>query len=819
MIRCWETGEQLRAEYYLNRCPDLWKNADEALEIIYEEICLRQEYGQPAKLDDFLARFPQWSAQLRLLFECHQLLGSDSRPLAFPAAHENFGDFRLLAELGRGANGRVFLATQTSLADRPMVLKLIPSDRQEHLSLARLQHTNIVPLYGSFEDPARGLRALCMPYFGGGTLDRVWSLMRMRPASLRTGHDLICALEKVHAATSDTRGITVGGPVCQFLAGSCYTDAVCWMGACLADALQYAQERGLVHLDVKPSNVLLAADGQPMLLDFHLAREPVRPDGPPPAWLGGTPAYMAPEQRAAIQAVRAGQKVPTIVDGRADVYALGLILYEALGGTLQAEANKPPAPLYRCNPQVSVGLADIISKCLSPSPADRYASAAALAADLRRHLSNQPLQGVKNRSLKERLVKTRRRRPLVLVWPVLVFAALVLGCLGVLYLNQQLDKGAAAREEGTTLLELRQFVEAEGAFQRGLALLEGMPFGGQLRRDLKSCLDRAKDSRMAQELDAVVDQVRFRYGDDFSSPADLAVLERDCEAIWSRRTRILAALPGLDSQLEEQLRSDLLDVAVLWSDVRMRVAKTGDVRAAHEQAIQVLNEAERLFGPRSVLYLARQEYARALGRAQEARLDEQRSNEVPARNAWEFYALARFHLRAGQTDLAAKELERSFDLRPNNFWTNYLKGQWACRRGKFQDAVVAFTACIVLRPEVAWCFYNLGVAHAQLGQNDLALHDYDNALDRDPRLAAAALNRGVLHYQGKHFTAARRDLQQALNCGADKAAVHYNLALVEASEGNIAAARENLKLSLEGRPDHQEARELLSRLDRRQGRQ
>src|SRR5439155_24398757 len=162
-------GERPLAEHYLDRCPDIWNKPDEALEIIYEEISLRHEHGEAAELHHFVARFPQWSSQLRLLVECHVLLRSGSDATAPPLGGEHCGEFRLLAELGHGANGRVLLATQTSLADRPMVLKLISADRQEHLSLARLQHTNIVPLYGTFDDSARGLRVLCMPYFGGGT--------------------------------------------------------------------------------------------------------------------------------------------------------------------------------------------------------------------------------------------------------------------------------------------------------------------------------------------------------------------------------------------------------------------------------------------------------------------------------------------------------------------------------------------------------------------------------------------------------------------------------------------------------------------------
>ena len=100
------------------------------------------------------------------------------------------------------------------------------------------------------------------------------------------------------------------GPGRQFLARASYPQAVAWIGACLADALHHAHERGLLHLDLKPSNVLLAFDGQPMLLDFHIAQEPIRPDGGLPEWLGGTPAYMSPEQRAAMQAVSAGRPVP-----------------------------------------------------------------------------------------------------------------------------------------------------------------------------------------------------------------------------------------------------------------------------------------------------------------------------------------------------------------------------------------------------------------------------------------------------------------------------------------------------------------------------
>src|SRR5262249_59981245 len=89
----------------------------------------------------------------------------------------------------------------------------------------------------------------------------------------------------------------------RLLERASYVQAVCWVGSCLADALHYAHEHGLVHLDLKPANVLLTAGGQPMLLDFHLARAPLAPGCAAAGGIGGTADYMSPEQRAALAAV------------------------------------------------------------------------------------------------------------------------------------------------------------------------------------------------------------------------------------------------------------------------------------------------------------------------------------------------------------------------------------------------------------------------------------------------------------------------------------------------------------------------------------
>src|SRR5262249_53321976 len=208
--------------------------------------------------------------------------------------------------------GRVFLAAQPSLGDRPVGLKVAALGRGGHLSLARLQHMNIVPLYSEHVIRDRNLQILCMPFLGGATLSQVLELLRDRAPAERAGRQIIEAMDRI--AASRPVDLPAGGPFRRFIARVSYVEAICSVGACLADGLQYAHERDLVHMDIKPSNVLLAGDGQPMLLDFHLARGPIAPDGPPPTWIGGTPGFMSPEQRDALAAVRDGRPIGDAVD-------------------------------------------------------------------------------------------------------------------------------------------------------------------------------------------------------------------------------------------------------------------------------------------------------------------------------------------------------------------------------------------------------------------------------------------------------------------------------------------------------------------------
>ena len=272
MADAWGRDRPVTAAELIDRAPDLDDEA--AIRLIYEEACLRREAGLDVDTAEFVARYPRWAAEVRDLFDCDRLFRPSGAVAAFPEPGEALGPFLLLDELGRGASGRTFLATDPTLADRPVVVKVVAGDQDEHLALAQLRHTHIVPLFSEHSLPDRGLRVLCMPYLGGATLAELLADLADVPLGRRSGASLVGALDR--RALPLPGAPTTAGPFRRGLENASYVDAITWIAACLADALHYAHARGIVHMDLKPSNVLIAADGQPMLLDFHLSRGPDR---------------------------------------------------------------------------------------------------------------------------------------------------------------------------------------------------------------------------------------------------------------------------------------------------------------------------------------------------------------------------------------------------------------------------------------------------------------------------------------------------------------------------------------------------------------
>jgi serine/threonine protein kinase/Flp pilus assembly protein TadD len=799
-----------RAEEFLERLPGL--REEDAVRIVYEEACLRIERGEASVTAEVLARFPRWGPELGVLLECKRLL-TDEALVRFPELGEQLGDFQLLAEIGRGAIGRTFLASQGSLAGRLLVLKVTPLGQEEHLSLARLQHMHIVPLYVEQVFPERNIRVLGMPYLGGASLGRLLEALAGVPVAERTGRQVLDALD--HAAPALRPELPATGPFRNYFAQATFVQAVCWIGACIADALQYAHDRGLVHLDVKPSNILIAADGQPMLLDFHLARGPITPGQPLPDRFGGTPGSLSPEQREAMDALRAGRPVVRSVDGRSDIYSLGRLLYGALGGRGGEEEGGGPSPhpaLARCNPRVSIGLSDIVRKCLAPDPNERYPDAAALAADLRRHLGDLPLRGVANRSPLERWRKWRRRSPGALSRRLVGLGAglmLVLAVLLGFALFQQRGRQIdAALADARQHLVGQRYPEALLALQRGHALAGRFPAFAARRHELVALQRQALRAKNAAELHELVNLFRFRFGITPPEPAEARALYLRGRAIWDARGRITHGLNvphRVDPATEDQVRVDLIDLATILADL---CTHGEGVVTDREEAGRILGAAQAEFGPAAALRRALANDSQAPGRA-----DLAPDAIPPPHTAWEYYDLGRSYFRSGEHALAVAEFQHAIDIRPEEFWPHYYHGICSYKLGRHADAVASFGTAIALSPRTAACYYNRALAYQALGRDDEAIRDDGRALELDPRFTDAAVNRAVLLFRAGRHADALADLARARATASSPSAlgrIAYNVALVHMARNDVSAARASLREAIAHGDD--EARRLALEL-------
>lgn len=259
--------------------------------------------------------------------------------------------YRLERRLGHGGMSEVWLATDLALDRRVAVKWLKPTlatdavvaerFRREAIAVARLNHPNIVAVHDAFEHDGR--QAVVMQLVDGK------SLRQLLDVQIRLSPELTMHI-----------------------------------GSCVAVALDAAHRAGFVHRDVKPGNIMLTSDGRVMLTDFGIAKglDSVEDDLTSPNIMMGTAKYLSPEQ------VR-GRKL----DGRADLYSLGLVLYECLAGrvpflgetdadTALARLQRDPTDLTRLRPTVPRGLVVLIHRLLSRNPNQRPATGADLRSEL-----------------------------------------------------------------------------------------------------------------------------------------------------------------------------------------------------------------------------------------------------------------------------------------------------------------------------------------------------------------------------------------------------------------------------------------------------
>lgn len=382
----WSRGLPKRIEEYAAEYPELAAADGIPRELIVEEFHVRRRHATAASSDEYLERFPQWRDELV------QLIGSDAAVHAIRTkagqsdrltAGQSVDDFDLLAAVGQGSFATVFLARQRSL-QRLVALKVSKDHGSEPQTLAQLDHPHIVRVFDQRILPERGLRLLYMPYLPGGTLREALMLVRATPEAERSGRLLLKSVDEALSRRGELPPTDSNNR--KQLAGMTWPETVCWLGVRIADALEYAHQKGVLHCDVKPANVLLGADAAPRLADFNVSAS--RVEGV--KTFGGSFGYMSPEQLEAFDPKH--ERKPDSLSGRSDVYSLAITLWELLTGARpfadqphRGASALPEMVAKRQNPQSTVmrsslpanlppGMAEILEKALAPDPADRYSA-------------------------------------------------------------------------------------------------------------------------------------------------------------------------------------------------------------------------------------------------------------------------------------------------------------------------------------------------------------------------------------------------------------------------------------------------------------
>jgi serine/threonine protein kinase/WD40 repeat protein len=465
---------------------------DERLGEAIEAYLALAEGGHPPDPEEFAARYPDLRDDLAAALEglslVRGLVGDPSGPghHRLESGHRIAG-YRIVRELGRGGMGVVYDAVHVGL-DRPVALKVLgshaapdSSGRRRFLNEARtaagLHHTHIVPVFDVGQ--VGGLCYYAMQRIEGSGLDRVLRHLRRDRASAAGS---TTALKPVPtqglagpgldetASWASRAGMSPGlgparrdrdegPPPFEPPRGSAYYRWVAEVGRQAAEALAHAHHRGVIHRDVKPSNLLVDARGTIWMADFGLARRLADPGLTQHDSLLGTPRYMSPEQA----------KVGPI-DGRSDVYSLGATLYELLTlrppfeGRTAAELVeqirlRDPAPPRQSDPRIPRDLETIVLKTLGKSPADRYATADELAEDLGRFLNHEPVRARRISPL-GRLWRVARRHPGISIVSAAAAAAILtvatVAYVRVVHERDQKVEALAKREAALRDLYLNQ---------------------------------------------------------------------------------------------------------------------------------------------------------------------------------------------------------------------------------------------------------------------------------------------------------------------------------------------------------------------------
>jgi serine/threonine protein kinase/Flp pilus assembly protein TadD len=770
MERSHTLGTPKGMENYRAIAPHLFCDPNQLGQIAFEDYRLRIQAGEQPNPSDYASRYGVDTSQWPVL-DTDRLSVNDNGSSAgsgksddvehagpFPRPGEQFSGFDLIEALGRGAFGVVFRARQRNLAGREVVLKITATRSVEPQRLARLQHTNIVPIYSIHRD--RGLLAICMPFLGRRTLAAAIRRRNAGPASA-VGSTLA---DRVQDTVAFRASAAANGDAAaeRFMDVNEATDesllpldinSIISVISQLAEGLAHAHARGIVHSDLKPANVLIGDDGSALLLDFNLSDD-ASANQLATLCVGGTLPYMAPEH---LLAVRDGGAVTP----SSDIFSLGVIFYELLTGQRpfpshhggfeetidelihdrSQDAWKPGT--LRVAGSCAIG--DIVAKCLSFQPTDRYQSADELAEDLRRHQAHLPLRYACESSLRERTAKwLRRNRRAVRIGTIVGLAAVAAITSSLLLAHRShlsdLETARAFSEFDKNALAANLHLHALGSQPELYAIGRNAALDALQQFNLLSRDALANNSRYAR-LSA--DQQNFLRKRSVVLLYMLAQGDRDTRS---------------DAELHEALRFNELAIAL-------------NPNAGHSSA---------LFQQQVDLRRALSHTTTTPGQMQSPILwDDQIGDE---------------HLR-GLALLANERYGESlrlwqrlseYDRQDPVPW--FLLGNSYAGIGRLEDAESCYTAVIALQPRAVAGFFNRGMCRYDQRKFDEARQDFAAALKLRPHLSAALINRALAWHALGADQSAEADASAAIEAGLDDPRAYLVRALIRDRLHDTAAA-------------------------------
>ncbi len=691
---------------------------------------IRQRIKSLREVDDLFAGLVQETDDPALTPSDHDLIG------------KRLGDFEILSLIGRGGMGAVFLARQVPLG-REVALKVIADVageqsrtlerfKREARVLAQLSHPHIVPIHDTGQEGPYTYFA--MEYIRGVSLDAVLTAVRHADASKKASEVLREQLQRTKA-----NGTQPPEPTIHEASGSQidrdYILAISNIIMDVGSALQCAHEQGILHRDVKPSNILIDAAGTAKLVDFGLARAQSHPSLTVTGEFFGTPNYVSPEQI----------HNPDSVDRRADVYSLAATYYECLtlrrpfegdtvNETLTNVLSREVIPPRRHSPRLAPDINTVVLHALEKEPQDRYQNAADFAADIGNVLAFRPIKA-KPPTFACRMLRVTRGNTVRILSITAAVMIILVSSIAMLRISKD-----------------RAHAEAVKLYQTGLAKkttanhTEAIEyFAGAIARDpryVEAYLAAAECHRLLGNHDQAV--ILSKKALEIDSNSLIALYELGLAMIAARDWDQAQIALSRAVSLQPKFALGHATLAACYSALKRDDLAVKEFRHALELEPNSPQNGKILIVMGSLLA--------SLNRELEAIAAYRRALELDPRCIDAHWGLGLSHTRMGNLAEAEQAFKKAVACAPNNptgheklgwfyKWTDrpldatlaYLHAGRACeQQDRPQQALVYYTECLAIDPNNATVLSQCAKSYTDLARYAEAVDFYKRALKAWP---------------------------------------------------------------------------------------